>query len=284
MSSGNTGKNNRSKGSSENRSNGGTLARILEKIVGVIWQICVYIGRFIYFICRGIKKAALRLGRFYKEKTVPVLITALAVLIVVLVFTLIMGGGVSGETLTKQQVWMNQLKEKDIEQCQVESINTFFDKYYQALSVGDTTTLETMFDDSQKANITTELSSIVDRYEDLTVYVTPGINSGEVLAFVKNSIYFVNIDQATPSVDSFYIKMDGETDSIYILTDMYSDADINTFMYLATYREPIRSLLAQTEEELNTILENNSDLRNIYIIMSAMTDESAQDQDESESR
>lgn len=283
MNSGNKEKN-RSNSNPELQDNSKGATRVLEKIVRVIRIICVYIGRFILFVCRCIKNAAIRLGRFYRKKTVPVLITALAVLIVILIFTLLMGGGVQQNTLTKYQVWMNQLREKDIEQCQVENINTFFDKYYQALSVGDTTTLETMFDDSQKANITTELSSIVDHYSDLTVYVTPGINEGEVLAFVKNNIYFVNIDQATPSVDSFYIKMDEETDSIYILTDMYTDADINTFMYLATYREPIRSLLSQTEAELNTILEGNSELRNIYIIMSAMTDESAQHENESESR
>lgn len=224
--------------------------------------------------------------RFYREKKIPVLLTALAVLIVVLAFTLLMGGGVEEKVVeTKYQQWMRQLRTKDIVECRVDSINEFFEDYYTALSEGDTTALESMYDDPLSANITTELSSIVSSYANITVYVTPGINDNEVVAFVYNDIYFVNIDQATPAVDSFYLKMDTESNSVYIMTAMYTDADINTFMYLASYREPIRSLLSNTESQLNAILESNDDLRNIYIIMSAMTEENAGDdaEDETES-
>ena len=214
-----------------------------------------------------------KIAKFYKEKAVPVLVCILAVLIVLLIFVLLLGGGQESSTVTEYQEWMIQLRNKDIAECPYDCINDFFDEYYTALCEGDTTTLETLVDDAESSNITTELSSIVESYSNITVYVTPGINDDEVLAFVAYDINFVNIESEAPAVDSFYIKTDTETNSIYIMTEMYTDADINAFMYLASYREPIRSLLTDTEEELNSILESDSELRNIYIIMNAMSEE-----------
>lgn len=223
-----------------------------------------------------------RISDFYKQKAVPILVCALAVLVVILVFVLLLGGGQDTVSLTKYQLWMEQLRTKDIAKCQYEPINDFFDEYYQALSDGDTTALEAMVDDSEQAGITTELSSIVESYSDITVYITPGINTGEVLCFVAYSINFINIESAAPAVDSFYLKMDSETGTIYIMTAMYTDADINTFMYLASYREPVKSLLTDTESQLNSVLEDDSELRNIYIIMNAMAEENSDDEEETE--
>ena len=230
-------------------------------------------------VCMLMKKIFEKISKFYKEKAVPILICALAVLVVILIFVLLLGGGTEKVTLTKYQQWMIQLREKDIARCQIETINDFFDEYYQAMSDGDTTALEAMVNDAENANITTELSSIVESYSNITVYVTPGINSDEVLCFVSYDINFENISSAAPAVDSFYIKMDNESGSIYIMTEMYTDADINTFMYLASYREPVKSLLTDTEAELNAILEEDSELRNIYIIMNAMAEENSSDTD-----
>ena len=236
--------------------------------------------RAIILSYRKVKKFFKKLKRIYHQKKLPILITTLAVLIVILVFVLLIGPQEEEVTITKYQEWMKQLRSKDIVVCQVDTINDFFDEYYEALSEGDTTTLESLYDDPLSANITTELSSIVESYSDLTVYVTPGINSGEVAVFVHYYINFVNIESATPAVDSFYIMMDTELNSVYILTSMYTDADINTFLYLASYRNPIRDLLSDTEDELNVILEEDSELRNIYIIMNAMAEEDSDDETE----
>ena len=223
-----------------------------------------------------------KIAKFYREKAVPILVCVLAVLIVLLIFVLLLGGGKDSSAVTKYQQWMIQLKNKDIAECPYDCINDFFDEYYTALCEGDTTTLEALVDDTESSNITTELSSIVESYSNITVYVTPGINEDEVLAFVAYDINFVNIESEAPAVDSFYIKTDTETNSIYIMTEMYTDADINAFMYLASYREPIRSLLSDTEEELNSILESDSELRNIYIIMNAMSEESTSSESSSD--
>ena len=249
------------------------ITRIFKKVTGAV---SAFAGK--------IKEIALKISAFYKKRTIPILICALSVLIVVLIFVLLLGAGAEEETMTKYQKWMQQLRTKDIAVCQIDTINDFFDEYYYAMSEGNTTALEGMYDDPEGADITTELSAIVESYSDITVYVTPGINSGEVLAFVSYDINFVNIESAAPAVDSFYIMMDEEQNSIYILTAMYTDTDINTFMYLASYREPIRSLLTDTESELNSILEADSELRNIYIIMNAMAEENSNEDGEEASQ
>ena len=238
--------------------------------------------RAIIIAYRKVKKFFKKVKRTYQKKKLPILITTLAVLIVILVFVLLVGPQEEEVTVTKYQEWMKQLRSKDIVVCQVDTINDFFDDYYEALSEGNTTALEKLYDDPLSANITTELSSIVESYTDLTVYVTPGINSGEVAVFVHYYINFVNIESAAPAVDSFYIMMDSENSSVYILTSMYTDADINTFLYLASYRNPVRTLLSDTEDELNAILEEDSELRNIYIIMNAMAEEGSSEEETSE--
>ena len=224
-----------------------------------------------------------KISKFYREKAVPILVCVLAVLIVLLIFVLLLGGGQeSSAGTTKYQEWMIQLRNKDIAECPYDCINDFFDEYYTALCEGDTTTLETLVDDTESSNITTELSSIVESYSDITVYVTPGINEDEVLAFVSYNINFVNIESEAPAVDSFYLKADTQTNTVYIMAEMYTDADINAFMYLASYREPVRSLLSDTEEDLNAILEEDAELRNIYIIMNAMSEESTSSESSSD--
>lgn len=261
---------------SEEENGGREKAGFFDKVSNILLAVCGAAGKF----CALIKKTALKIASFYKKRTIPILICALCILIVALVFVLLLGAGQAKDSETKYQKWMRQLRTKDIAVCQIETINDFFDEYYYALSEGDTTALEAMYDDPQNANITTELAQIVESYSDITVYATPGINSGEVLAFVSYNINFVNIESAAPAVDSFYIMMDSEINSIYILTGMYTDSDINTFMYLASYREPVRSLLADAEEGLNSILESDSELRNIYIIMNAMADDEDDEEEE----
>ena len=54
---------------------------------------------------------------------------------------------------------------------------------------------------------------------------------------------------------------------------MYSDEEINNFLTLISLREPVRSLLSSTEDSLYGILEKNSELRNLYVIMSTMTEQ-----------
>ncbi len=222
---------------------------------------------------RKIKKQTGKLAAFYKQRAALVWIAAIAVIIVIAVVLIAsLARPQSKSSLTREQELMEMVRSKNVIRSYVPSINNFFVMYYNALATGDTSILEDSFDDPRKANISADISSVVNRISDVQVYITPGIKKDEVVAFVRYNIYFKNISLFAPAVDSFYIRMNTGDSSIRILTKMYTDKDINTYMTLESYREPLRSIIADTEADLYVALNNNPELRNLYVIMSSMTE------------
>lgn len=167
--------------------------------------------------------------------------------------------------------YMDQLRLQEIRLSEDESFQTFFRQYYDAMSSGDTTILEGMFDNPEKVDVSAGVSTIVEAYENLAVYVTEGINENEYIAFVYNDVKFNNIGTRAPSVDCFYLVTD-ENGGIRISWDMYQNKDKIRFLRLASYMMPIRQLLADSDAALQNALNQDKDLKNLYIVMQSMTD------------
>ena len=219
-------------------------------------------------------KSAGKWTAFYKKRSVPLLCTALVILIALLIVAIIVQNPPAKKSsLSREQQLMEMVRSKNVIPCHISSINNFFFVYYGALASGDTSVLEDSYDNPKEAGISANISTMVNRISDIKVYVTPGLKKNEIAAFVKYNIYFKNISASAPSVDSFYISMNTSDSSIKIMTKMYTDSDVNELLSLISLREPIRSLLSDTENELNNILNTNTDLRNLYVVMSSMTDE-----------
>ena len=168
--------------------------------------------------------------------------------------------------------YMDQLRYQEIAITEDETINAFFRAYYDALSAGDTTILEGMFDDPSKANVSAAISTIVERYDNLQVYSTEGIDENEYAVFVANDVKFHNINTTAPSVDCFYLIQNPNDGSFQICADMYEDTNIIRFLRLASYLQPIRTLMSDSDARLEAALESDKDLKNLYIVMQSMTD------------
>ena len=211
-----------------------------------------------------------KISSTYRKRAVPILFGILTLLIIVLAASMILGAGYEKESSKDKRNLMDIARSKNVIECRIDSINDFFDSYYKAQAEGNTTLMEGMFDHPEKANITAQLSTIIENYSDIQVYVTPGLNKGEVVCFVYNLIHFNNILTAAPSVDSYYIYMDSENDKVLISTAMYTDESVRNFMKLISFRNPIRSVLSSAQDGLYGALESNTDLRNLYVVMSSM--------------
>ncbi len=197
-----------------------------------------------------------------------VLVFILAGLFVVLALILVSGAGTNtGNDRTMMQI----VRGKKVAACNLSTINDFFDDYYAAMSSGDTSVIESSYDDPSRAGYSVQISEIIDSYSDIEVYVTTGLNDGEIAAFVVNNINFVNISDPAPSVDSFYLSVSEDGTEIKIMAEMYVSEDINEFLTLLAMRNPIRSVLQATEDTLYGILESNEDLRNLYVVMNSYT-------------
>ncbi len=201
-------------------------------------------------------------------KAIAILVI-IAVVVAAIVFGIIF---LSGKENKSEKNFMDQLRTQEIVACEIEPVNQFFNDYYTSLSAGNTTDLENMFDEPEKANVSAGVSTIVEQYSDLQVYVTGGIEANEYAVFVSNNVKFNNIKTTAPSIDCFYITYMEEDGSVKIDADMYTDPEIIRFLTLASYMEPMRSMLTDTDKALTKALNSDKELKNLYIVMQSMTD------------
>ena len=197
-------------------------------------------------------------------------LVVIAALVIVLLTTC--DGRGRDPSITDEQQLMEYVRKNRVIPCYVPSINNFFIVYYNAFATGDTQILEDSYDDPRLANISAEAADIIDRITSVKVYITPGLKKNEVAVFVTYNIFFENINVPVPSADSYYIYMDTAKSQIKILSKMYTDKQVNELLTLISYKEPLRSILAETDKQLDEALKNNTDLRNIYVIMSSMAE------------
>lgn len=214
------------------------------------------------------KKAPKKKSSALSGKAIAIL-AAIAVVAAAIVFGIFF---LCGKEKKDDKNFMDQLRTQEITVCEIEPVNQFFNDYYTYLSAGNTTEMEKMFDNPEKASVSAGVSTIVEKYSDLQTYITKGIKENEYAVFVCNNVKFNNINTTAPSVDCFYITYSPESGSVKIDTKMYTDPDVVRFLTLVSYMEPIRSKLKETDEALNLALNSDKELKNLYIVMQSMTD------------
>ncbi|MCQ2512829.1 MAG: hypothetical protein MJ092_05520, partial [Lachnospiraceae bacterium] len=129
-------------------------------------------------------------------KAIAILVV-IAVIVAALVFGIIF---LTGKEKKSSKNYMDQLRTQKIVQCEIKPVNQFFTDYYNSLSAGNTTDLENMFDDPEKANVSAGISTIVEQYSDLEIYLTEGMKENEYVVFVCNNVKFNNIKSCYTSI------------------------------------------------------------------------------------
>lgn len=167
--------------------------------------------------------------------------------------------------------YMEKIQSLDIVTSGDEAINKFFADYYNGLSAGDIESLKSMFDKPNSAKVSDEISTLVEAYNNLIIYTAPGIKENEMAVFVRNDVKFYNINTLAPSLDCFYVTIDSKDSSIKIRSDMFENADIIRYLTLCSYRDPIKTLLTDTNSALDSALNSDKELKNLYIVMQSMT-------------
>ena len=206
-----------------------------------------------------------------KKAIMKIVLGVVALLIVAAVITGIVVYAQKDKNSGYSRNFMDQLRTQEIRLVEEEPANAFFRQYYDAMSAGDTTILEGMFDNPAKADVSAGVSTIVESYDNLAVYMTEGLEDNEYVAFVYNDVKFNNINTLAPSVDCFYLVM-GEDGMYKICWDTYQNVDKIRFLRLASYMMPIRQLLSDSDAALQNALNRDKDLKNLYIVMQSMTD------------
>ena len=206
-----------------------------------------------------------------KKMILKIVLGVIALLIVAAVVTGIVVLSQKEDNNGYPRNFMDQLRMQEIRLVEDEPANSFFRQYYDAMSAGDTTILEGMYDNPSKADVSAGVSTIVESYDNLAVYMTGGLEENEYVAFVYNDVKFNNINTLAPSVDCFYLVM-GDDGVYKICWDMNQNVDKIRFCRLASYMMPIRQLLFDSDAALQSALSQDKDLKNLYIVMQSMTD------------
>ncbi len=206
-----------------------------------------------------------------KKMILKIVLGVIALLIVAAVVTGIVVLSRKEDNNGYSRNFMDQLRMQEIRLVEDEPANSFFQQYYDAMCAGDTTILEGMYDNPAKADVSAGVSTIVESYDNLAVYMTGGLEKNEFVAFVYNDVKFNNINTLAPSVDCFYLVM-GDDGLYKICWDMNQNVDKIRFCRLASYMMPIRQLLSDSDAALQSALSQDKDLKNLYIVMQSMTD------------
>ncbi len=217
------------------------------------------------------QKKISNLKQFAIEKRIGITCIGIAVLIAILIIMIFLVFS-KDDTDNSMAKYLDNMRTQEIIECDIEQVNFFFKSYYDALSEGNTTIIEGLYDDPSKANITTEVSEIVEKFDNIKVYVTKGLKDKELVAFVYNELKFPNIETLAPAVDTYYLSYNELNNSLKIITNMFTDPSIIKFINVVAKKEPVRSLLTNTNDKLNEALEADSQFKSLYLIMQSMTD------------
>lgn len=219
-------------------------------------------------------KPAKKTAKKKKSNRKPLIVAAIVfglIAVIVIALVILSNKGTTVDDGYHNDNYMEKIQSLDIGENEDEAVSKFFTDYYNGLSSGDVEAIKNMFDKPNSAEVSDEVSTLVEAYNNLTIYTAPGISDKEMAVFIRNDVKFYNIDTLAPSVDCFYVTIDSKDGDMKIRSDMYKNADIIRYLTLCSYRDPIKTLLTDTNSALDSALNSDKELKNLYIVMQSMT-------------
>jgi len=207
--------------------------------------------------------------RFHKIFIVSAIIVALIAVVVIVLFVFSKKGTQVNKNSNNDN-YMEMIQNFDIKVSDDASLNSFIKNYYNAIADGNIDLLKSMYDSKLDLSEFDEISNMVEGYSNFEIYAIPGINENELAIFVRYDVKFYNIDTLAPSVDCLYLSYDKDG-NYKINSDMESNAEIVRYLTLCSYRDPIKSLLTETNDELEIALKSDKNLNNLYVVMNSIT-------------
>ncbi|MBO4289269.1 MAG: SH3 domain-containing protein [Lachnospiraceae bacterium] len=148
----------------------------------------------------------------------------------------------SGEETGTTAAWS-----KDTEEAVVDLVNS----YYAARTLGDVEQLRAILDErvSVSEDKAKAEAKVVDSYQNINVYTTPGRKDGEFVSYVSFEMKFKNINTPAPGLSPCYILKD-ENGNLRLLTWEYivaNDESLKEYMSEKGSCDAIRELGASVE-------------------------------------
>ena len=147
-----------------------------------------------------------------------------------------------------------------LEENAIPEVNSFFEKYYDAMASGDLDALSTMnnyIDDTERIRIQ-ENSKYIDQYENLDVYTKTGPVEGAYLAYVYSEIKFRDYETLVPGMQAYYLCTDDQG-NLYV-NDGEEDATVTSYIREVSLQDDVVDLNNKVAVAYNDMLAEDEEL------------------------
>ena len=165
------------------------------------------------------------------------------------------------------------VQEYPLEQDAHEEVNSFFQRYYEAIGYGDVETYASMrsyTDDEERIRIQKK-ANYIDYYQNLSCYTKPGPVENSYLVYVYYEVKFRGIHTPAPGLNTFFLCTD-EAGEMYVFSDKL-DKNVKDYMRRITTQQDVKDLFnrvkvtyddtvasdKELEEFLSTLAQNLKD-------------------------
>ena len=147
-----------------------------------------------------------------------------------------------------------------LEENAIPEVNSFFEKYYDAMASGDLDALSTMnnyIDDTERIRIQKN-SKYIDQYENLDVYTKTGPVEGAYLAYVYSEIKFRDYETLVPGMQAYYLCTDDQG-NLYV-NDGEEDATVTSYIREVSLQDDVVDLNNKVAVAYNDMLAEDEEL------------------------
>lgn len=216
------------------------------------------------------------------------LIAALVICLIVLIFAVSFGGKSDKETEKKDDSSSQQqetqetedanvnvpdytVKEVALEENAYADVNEFVNRYFAAMTSGDTAAIQSMQNDSQQKELLKieKESAYIDEFDGLKVYTKPGPLQASYVTFVYYEIKFSGIDTLAPGLTTLYICSNADG-SLYI-NSMLSDQDTD-YIKQVVAQQDVEDLFSLVETKYAEAIDADANLSSFMEGLSAKLD------------
>lgn len=167
----------------------------------------------------------------------------------------------------------DMVQEYPLEQDAHEEVNSFFQRYYEAIGYGDVETYASMrsYTDDEERIRMQKKANYIDYYQSLSCYTKPGPVENSYLVYVYYEVKFRGIHTPAPGLNTFFLCTD-DAGEMYVFSDKL-DKNVKDYMRRITTQQDVKDLFnrvkvkyddtvaadKELEEFLSTLAQNLKD-------------------------
>lgn len=163
---------------------------------------------------------------------------------------------------------MDIVEEYPLEKDAYEHINLFFERYYEACTLGDVDTYVSMrsYTDETECIRMQKKANYIDYYQNLSCYTKPGPVENTYLVYVYYEVKFRGINTPAPGLKTFYVCTN-DAGELYIYSDEV-DQNVKDYMRTVSLQEDVKDLFTRVKVTYKNAVASDKTLDDFLKVLS----------------